>query len=468
MITPLKRALACSSLVALLAAVTCAQSALQDASGESSVFIKDGGGFARINPTDKSIDIGFLRDRGDERWYFGLDAKGKAGGNFASLFSGRTPAPEARLGFTLGKRFVAVDSDFRTIQKCAKTTAPELLANPPKLTPEGREQFVEKLKASRAPELLKEITQTRRDEIKQELLKRAKEDGASATVAELYAEQLADKRVAAEAETLAKKADERAEEEAKNKLAASGGLDPNAGPLDPAGADVLAKALCAAEDPNLIRRLDPDWLAFRFEYTRASYKLLNTGGAFADQIRKQNFDGFSATVAYNALITLDSVKELRKQREALRAARRNNLDPPELTPRESKGSVILGISLGVKRANNIDDLKSTDVEDQIFTSSSETTQRSAFAKQTVLRGDYKEYIAVPLNTDVVWYPGRFRSRIAFDFFTRSNLGSTDRKFVPGAGVFLTKEGKPTKVVGGISLAYDDGKARLGLVSGFHF
>jgi len=469
MTSTLKKALACAWLVASLAAVTCAQAALQEASGESSVFIQDRGGFAHINPTDKSIDIGYLRDFGDERWFFGVDAKGKASNNFASLFSGRTPSPEAQLGFTLGKRFLAVDSDFEIINRCARATAAEIIKDPPKLTPKEREKFIGEFKASRVPELLKEFTKSRKDKIRQERFEKAKADGASDIVAEMYAEQLAEKQVKDEAEAIAAEADKRAKEEAEKKLAETGGVNPQTANLTPSEADVVAKALCAVEEPDLIKRVDPDWLVFRVTYTRASYKLLNTGGAFADQVKKQNFDGFSATVGYNALITLDNVKALREQRAALRAARRKSMDLPEAeTAQESKGSVILGVSLGVKRTNNADDLKSTDIEDQIFTSSSGTTQRSALAKQTVLRGDYKEYIAVPLNTDVVWYPGRFRSRIGFDFFTRSDLGKTGREFVPGFGVFLTKEGKPTKVVGGISIAYDDGKARLGLVSGFHF
>jgi hypothetical protein len=178
---------------------------------------------------------------------------------------------------------------------------------------------------------------------------------------------------------------------------------------------------------------------------------------------------FLATVAYNALITLDDVGELREQRTALREARLNNQPPPKEKPLgESKGSMILGLSLGVKRTNNADDLKSVELEDQAFTSASGTTQRRSVSKQTVLRGEYDEYLAVPLNTDLVVYPGTFRGRIAIDFFTRSNLGKTNREFVPGVGLFITQEGKPTKVVGGLSFAYDDGKARVGLVGGFHF
>lgn len=59
----------------------------------------------RVNPTDKSIDFGYLRDRGDERWHFGLDLKGKASGTFASLFSGATPRPRASRGSPSARGF---------------------------------------------------------------------------------------------------------------------------------------------------------------------------------------------------------------------------------------------------------------------------------------------------------------------------------------------------------------------------
>ena len=465
----LKRVLGTAAVVVLLVAPAYAQSALQDGKGESSVFIKDGGGFARINPTDKSIDFGYLRDRGDERWYFGLDAKGKTSGSFASLFSGGTPAPGGEFGFTLGKRFLIADSDDEVIRGCVAETAPGLTSTRPKLATEAERAFIAEFKKTRAPEILKELTGKRTEEIKQSLFKEAKAEGASDSLANKYAESLVKSRLEAEAVDIAGEADRRAEGEAEKKLEELGATNPSAKKMSREEAEQVARGLCLREEPKLQRRLGVDWLSFRASYSRAQYKLLNEAGAFADQVRKQNFDGYSATVAYNMLLTFDDVKELKRRREALRYARLHNQPPPKEEPLgESKGSMILGVSFGVKRTNNSDDLKSVEVEDQVFTSASGTTQRRSLSKQTVLRGAYDEYIAVPLNTDVVIYPGMFRGRIAFDFFTRSNLGKTNREFVPGAGLFITKEGQPTKVIGGISFAYDDGKARVGLVGGFHF
>lgn len=185
-------------------------------------------------------------------------------------------------------------------------------------------------------------------------------------------------------------------------------------------------------------RLTDDWLTFRAGYRRARYKVLSLESTFADQVRKQNFDGFSAIVAYNALF------------------------------KSSRGPFLFGISSGAERRNNIDDLDEVEVNDQVFTSSNDSTQRSVIARQKAFSGLYKESTAIPINTDLVWFPKQFESRIGFNAFTRSNVGQGDRNFEPGVGLFFTKEGSPTRVLGGITISARDGKARVGLVAGYNF
>jgi hypothetical protein len=501
----------CLALVASLAAAAHAQeSAFQDAQGETSVFIREGGGFGRVNATDKSVEFGFLRDNGRETPYFGLKFKGKASNNFASLFKGGTPSSEAEIEFTLGQRFGSMLSDTFVFNRCIAKTAEELKKTLEEPKPKNRNEFLteakkqyievktqeyfdqfmkeqpegpttEPPKPSPTPDVT-QITANIWREIYADVKSKRTASGEEVPDAVAYgiATAAAPKKVeqklaelAAEAkakeqnpeakeEALRKRAEEQAKREAENPETVK------------AFAMEIAKGeasnICAVEEPDIEIRAY-DWLSFSASYKRASYKLLNEGGAFADQVRKQNFDGFSATLAYNRLISLDDLSGERERKIARRIARQEDRPAPrEETPKnvQSKGSIILGISGGVARRNNSDDLDSVSVEDQSFTSSSGTTQRRAFSSKTALSGDYKEFIAVPLNTDVVWFPGRFDSRIAIDFFTRSNLGSTDRKFVPGVGLFLTKEKSPTKVVGGISFSYDDGKPRVGLIGGYHF
>ena len=186
------------------------------------------------------------------------------------------------------------------------------------------------------------------------------------------------------------------------------------------------------------KHLTTDWLTFHVGYRRASYKLLAEGETFANQVRKEKFDGFSAIMAYNALF------------------------------KSKRGPVLFGISGGAERRNNIDDLDEVEVNDQVFTSADGTTQRSVVAKQKAFRGTFEKVTAAPINTDLVFFPARFESRIGFNFFTRSNVGEGNKRIEPGFGVFFTKEGEPTKVIGGLSLSVRDGKGRFGLIAGYNF
>ena len=481
--TVLKNLAACLALVASLAAAARAQeSGFQDAGGGTSVFLRSGGGFTQVNPTEKSIKLGFLRDRGGDGLWWGVDFKGKASGSFASLFNGGTPSPEGEVGFTVGKRFLTMESDLTVMKRCIDQTAEQLKTkNIDLLLLQAKKDFIAERTFKYAEELQEQLDQvdvqkltieTWNELFRAEMEKnktRAEGDKVSEAVAAGIATAATPKAVEAKlAEkkltNVAQQAESRARLEAESE---AGKAEIKA--LAIASAKGEASNLCAEEEPDLEREAY-DWVNFRVSYRRASYKLLNTAGAFADQVRKQGFDGFSAKFAYNRMITLDDLAAERERRLARRLLRQANQPAQERESDRvrSKGAVILGVSIGVERQNNSDDLKSIEVEDQTFTSSSETTQRRAVSKQTVLSGTYKEFIAVPLNTDIVWLPGRFNSRIAIDFFTRSNLGETNRKFVPGVGLFLTSEKSPTKVAGGISFSYDDGKGKVGLVGGFHF
>ena len=282
------------SLVLTLLSLPCishAQTAFEDASGDSSILMKDAGGFARVNVSDTSVRIGYLFDLSNSDIFYGFEVSGKLSGKFASLFAANKPSPEGRFRFNVGRRFLLSDK------------------------PHG---------------------------------------------------------------------------------------EPTRG------------------------KLTDDWLTFQVGYRRARYKLFIEENAFESQVRKQNFDGYSAVLAYNALF------------------------------KNSHGPILLGVSGGVERRNNVDDLDEIEINDQFASVSSGTTQRTAVARQNVLSGTYKEMTAVPINTDVVWFPRQFESRIGLDFFTRSSVGQGNRGFEPGLGLFFTKDKSPTRVLGGISFSVKDG------------
>jgi hypothetical protein len=452
----LRRLPLCLALVVALAAAARAQeSAFQDAKGETSIYIGEGGGFGRVNATDKSIELGFTRDTGREKPYFGVDVKGKSSGDFASLFTGGTPSPEAEVGFTVGKRFITMKSQTARVRECMQETVVRLLTtDKQKIIDEAKKDFLARKTEEHRLALTKAEDDLRRGpgslfaSIRDELIRSAEQKGLSRAVATDMAESMTPELVKAE---LKRKAEEAAAADAASPAGRQEIEDTAV-----KGVGGMASQLCVSS-PKVLDARAMDWLNFRVAYKRARYKLLNTSGAFADQVRKENFDGYSATLAYNRLMSLDNL-----------AKRENPDDTSADKPVGSKGFIIVGVSVGVARRNNSGDLNSVEVEDESFTSSSGTTQRRAVSKQTVLSGTYKEFTAVPLNTDVVWYPGALKSRFAIDFFTRSNLSGTERKFVPGVGLFLTQEKSPTKVVGGISFSFDDGKGKVGLVGGFHF
>jgi len=182
-----------------------------------------------------------------------------------------------------------------------------------------------------------------------------------------------------------------------------------------------------------------DWFVVQGGYRRASFNNFPKSG-LAPNNRKRNFDGYSGTVSYNARMAL-----------------------------KGNGTGILaGVTTGVERRNNLDDLLPVTIETNV--ASAVTASQPTVAKQvrTGYFGDYKEYVSVPVYTDLIFLPLKFNSRIAFDLFTRSAVAGDNRSFAPGVGVFYTKKDSPTKVIGGISASYKDGNLRLGLVAGFNF
>ena len=183
--------------------------------------------------------------------------------------------------------------------------------------------------------------------------------------------------------------------------------------------------------------LKDHWVVFQGTYNRSSIN--NVAAADAGN-RKINFDGYGATVAYNA----------------------------RFAPHGDGTGMLFGISAGVERRNNLEDLTPVTIDIQVASAVTATQTTITKQEKTGYFGPYHQYVAAPLYTDLVFLPLRFKSRIAFDAFTRSDLAHSMRSFSPGVGVFYTAEGQPTKVIGGVSAAYADGNLRIGLVAGFNF
>jgi hypothetical protein len=135
------------------------------------------------------------------------------------------------------------------------------------------------------------------------------------------------------------------------------------------------------------------------------------------------------------------------------------------------GSFLWGAAAGAERRNNLDDLKQVTFETTIVPAPANTA--TSFIKtQAGFLGDYREYIAAPLYTDLLFIlsakvPGT-KSQIGIDAFTRSDLAATHRSADGGFGIFALKPGAPTKVVGGVAASWNGGKIRVALVASYNF
>jgi hypothetical protein len=135
------------------------------------------------------------------------------------------------------------------------------------------------------------------------------------------------------------------------------------------------------------------------------------------------------------------------------------------------GRFALGAAMGAERRNNLDDLKQVTFETTVIPANGANTVVES--KEGFL-GNYREYIAVPVYTDVIYLvpkitaPGFKKTSIAIDGFTRSDIAATNRSTDGGLGVFVTKLGAPTKALGGIAASWNEGKGKVALVASYIF
>jgi hypothetical protein len=304
---------------------TTAQMPFQDAKGNGSLLLADGG-FVQINIADPSIRVGYLHDISNQRWSIGFDASGKLTGTRAPLLNKNQAAPDVKVGFTFGRKY--------------------LIAKPLDLNNAADQQKLKDVQAE----------------------------------------------------------------------AVSHGLKPN---------DDLGEYW---------RSVPYDRLTLQLSYAYKQYSLFDPAATFDKQVFKKNFHNPSAALNYSMLLN---------------------------------GSNLVGASVGVGRTNNSNDLTAVDVRD-INSATFSNTVREVVRTRQVLRGDFKQSTSVFLNTDYVVYPRSTFNRVGLDFYTRSVFTGIDKGFHPGLGVFISEKGAPTRVVGGVTISYDEGKATVALIAGFNF
>jgi hypothetical protein len=312
-------------LIIASAVLVQAQMPFQDAKGNGTVLLSDGG-FVQLNIADPSVRVGYLKDLSSDRWSIGFDASGKLTGSRASLLNKNQIAPDVKVGFTFGRKYL----------------------------------FAHRLD-------LNDASDRKRLELAQV---EAVRHGAK--------------------------------------------------PGDDFG--------------EYWRALPYDRLSLQIGYAFKQFSLLDTNAPFDKQVFKKDFHNPSAALIYSAQLS---------------------------------GSKLLGISVGVGRSNNGSALTEVDVRD-INSATSSDTIREVVRTRQVLWGDFKQSTSVFVNSDYVWYPRSTFSRVGIDFYSRSVLTGIDKGFHPGIGLFLSEKGAPTRVLGGVTVSYDQGKASVALVAGFSF
>ncbi|HEY5536465.1 MAG TPA: hypothetical protein VIL99_16215 [Ignavibacteria bacterium] len=189
--------------------------------------------------------------------------------------------------------------------------------------------------------------------------------------------------------------------------------------------------------PNLNTKyfIVDDWFTIQIGYNKAQYKLFNPLKAKEEQVQKRNFDGFNVTGYYNILF---------------------------------KYNYFLGVSLGFAKLNNYQSLNEVELIDKTIVIDELGFQRYINKTQKLRRGDLNIVNHILLNFDAVWIPKFFSYRVGIDVFGRYDKFEETDSFTPGLGIFITQEGAPTHVIGGISFSYKDKDLKIGLISGFNF
>ncbi len=173
-----------------------------------------------------------------------------------------------------------------------------------------------------------------------------------------------------------------------------------------------------------------DWLLVNVNYSKSTF---NTIASSSTTLTPHHFNGFSVMPTYNF-----------------------SLAPKGWT-------MIFGASGGFSRVNNSDQLTKVTVS----TTDSQSGNVSVVETEDAYLGNYAESYNVPIYSDFVFVPTKLEW-LSFDAFERSNLFKTDGYAEGGIGIFVAQPKKPTKVLGGISIAWKNGDNTIGIVGGWSF
>jgi hypothetical protein len=184
--------------------------------------------------------------------------------------------------------------------------------------------------------------------------------------------------------------------------------------------------------------MNHDQIDLQIGYTKSSFPIFDpTGTTLKNQIQPTDSQGLSAILSYSA----------------------EYIDVPR----------VLGIAVGIQRRNNSEDLRKITLQDTSFNFTEGSTRREGIRTKSALIGPLETFTATVVNTDFVVLPREFKSRLGINLFTRNTIVSRNWNTRYGLGVFLTQNGVPRKIIGGVSVTNGDKRqANVNLFAGYNF
>lgn len=191
------------------------------------------------------------------------------------------------------------------------------------------------------------------------------------------------------------------------------------------------------KDQTDTTRLRDDWGLIRFTYTKSTFTTVESSSA---EPVKQHFNGYRVMPSYNALLSLWGDNGI---------------------------GLFLGAAAGVQGTNNASQMKQVTITTPVLQSATGIAPYQVVTQTTGYLGTYQTQGWAPVYSDAVLIPKK-ASWIDLDLFTRSNAAHAGRYVEGGIGVFLAEPKSPTKIQGGVSIAWKNGAPTYAIVGGFAF
>lgn len=169
------------------------------------------------------------------------------------------------------------------------------------------------------------------------------------------------------------------------------------------------------------------WLVMDASFTGSKFKLFYPDSTFSKQIQNVKFTSWQANIGVNYW--------------------NSNI---------ASSTVLAGLTIGLKKENNFDDLvESTEETTTLRTSVRDSSTRKVIEKNTVYKGAYKEFTSFPLQLDLYFKPHAL-TNVAFLAFSRVNISKEKAPSTKvGGGVYFLKKNNLFDPVFGINIDYND-------------